>query len=155
MTFKKPFRAVPDRSGSYNAAQRRKRRQERIQAQALAGLLICAAVAAGSIYMGDEALFNDGSPVEQVMTADTVRYTPAPLMSAAELDAQQPGSSGVAGAVAPRARPLPTASGWSYRNCAQARAAGAAPLYAGQPGYGPHMDGDGDGIACEPYRGQR
>lgn len=39
-----------------------------------------------------------------------------------------------------------------FRNCAAARAAGAAPLYRGQPGYGAHMDGDGDGIACEPYR---
>lgn len=39
-----------------------------------------------------------------------------------------------------------------YRNCAAARAAGAAPLYRGQPGYRPQMDGDGDGIACEPYR---
>lgn len=45
-------------------------------------------------------------------------------------------------------------SSWSYRNCAQARAAGATPLYRGQPGYGAHMDGDGDGIACEPYRGR-
>ncbi|QWC57972.1 hypothetical protein F7D01_13680 [Erythrobacter sp. 3-20A1M] len=40
-----------------------------------------------------------------------------------------------------------------YRNCAAARAAGAAPLYRGQPGYRSGMDGDGDGIACEPYRG--
>lgn len=39
-----------------------------------------------------------------------------------------------------------------YRNCAAAQAAGAAPLYRGQPGYRPQMDGDGDGIACEPYR---
>ncbi|WP_137680564.1 excalibur calcium-binding domain-containing protein [Aurantiacibacter suaedae] len=39
-----------------------------------------------------------------------------------------------------------------YRNCAAARAAGAAPLYRGQPGYRPQMYGDGDGIACEPYR---
>ena len=30
-----------------------------------------------------------------------------------------------------------------------ARAAGAAPLYAGQPGYRPEMDGDRDGVACE------
>ncbi|MGZ9882776.1 GmrSD restriction endonuclease domain-containing protein [Rhodococcus ruber] len=36
-----------------------------------------------------------------------------------------------------------------YRNCAEARAAGAAPLYAGQPGYSENMDGDGDGVACE------
>lgn len=41
---------------------------------------------------------------------------------------------------------------FSFRNCAAARAAGAAPLRRGQPGYGIHMDGDGDGIACEPYR---
>ncbi|WP_226436693.1 GmrSD restriction endonuclease domain-containing protein [Rhodococcus yananensis] len=36
-----------------------------------------------------------------------------------------------------------------YRNCAAARAAGAAPLHAGQPGYRPDMDGDRDGVACE------
>ncbi|MDV2477537.1 DUF1524 domain-containing protein [Rhodococcus zopfii] len=36
-----------------------------------------------------------------------------------------------------------------FENCAAARAAGAAPLYAGQPGYRPEMDGDRDGIACE------
>lgn len=29
---------------------------------------------------------------------------------------------------------------------------GAAPLYRGQPSYRPEMDGDGDGIVCEPYR---
>lgn len=42
-----------------------------------------------------------------------------------------------------------------FRNCNEARAAGAAPLYAGQPGYRSPMDGDGDGVACEPYRGRR
>lgn len=36
-----------------------------------------------------------------------------------------------------------------YPNCAAARAAGAAPLYRGQPGYRPQLDRDGDGIACE------
>jgi hypothetical protein len=35
---------------------------------------------------------------------------------------------------------------------ATARAAGAAPIYRGQPGYREEMDGDGDGIACEPHR---
>lgn len=47
------------------------------------------------------------------------------------------------------------ARGVYYANCTQARAAGAAPIYYGQPGYRPEMDGDGDGIACEPYRGRR
>lgn len=37
----------------------------------------------------------------------------------------------------------------AYRNCAAARAAGAAPVYSGQPGYGIHLDRDRDGIGCE------
>ena len=45
-----------------------------------------------------------------------------------------------------------TGAGWSYRNCGEARRAGATPLRRGQPGYGAHMDGDGDGVACEPLR---
>ncbi|RVW01735.1 GmrSD restriction endonuclease domain-containing protein [Rhodococcus spongiicola] len=36
-----------------------------------------------------------------------------------------------------------------YPNCTAARAAGAAPLRIGQPGYRLGMDGDGDGVACE------
>ena len=36
-----------------------------------------------------------------------------------------------------------------YKNCSEARAAGAAPIYQGQPGYRPGLDRDGDGIACE------
>jgi hypothetical protein len=40
-----------------------------------------------------------------------------------------------------------------YAGCNEVRAAGKAPLYAGQPGYREEMDGDGDGVACEPYRG--
>ncbi|WP_054812436.1 excalibur calcium-binding domain-containing protein [Nocardia arizonensis] len=36
-----------------------------------------------------------------------------------------------------------------YKNCAAVRAAGKAPLYEGEPGYAPHLDRDGDGIACE------
>jgi len=36
-----------------------------------------------------------------------------------------------------------------YANCTEAKAAGAAPLYLGQPGYRPKLDGDSDGVACE------
>jgi hypothetical protein len=36
-----------------------------------------------------------------------------------------------------------------FRNCSEARAAGAAPIRAGQPGYSLKLDRDGDGIACE------
>jgi endonuclease YncB( thermonuclease family) len=48
----------------------------------------------------------------------------------------------------PTAKPDPPSS-VSYKNCAAVKAAGAAPLYAGQPGYGSHLDRDGDGVACE------
>jgi hypothetical protein len=37
----------------------------------------------------------------------------------------------------------------AFRNCAEARAAGAAPVRAGDPGYGRHLDRDGDGVGCE------
>lgn len=36
-----------------------------------------------------------------------------------------------------------------YQNCTAAKAAGAAPLYRGQPGYSAKLDRDGDGVACE------
>lgn len=36
-----------------------------------------------------------------------------------------------------------------YASCAAAKAAGAAPLRKGDPGYSPRLDRDGDGIACE------
>jgi hypothetical protein len=52
---------------------------------------------------------------------------------------------------APVAEPAPAAPApaANYANCSAARAAGAAPVYAGQPGYGSHLDRDGDGVACE------
>lgn len=60
-----------------------------------------------------------------------------------------------AGAISadPTPKPLftnaPAGSGPSYANCAAVRAAGAAPLHRGQPGYTRRLDRDGDGLACE------
>ena len=53
-----------------------------------------------------------------------------------------------------RATTTTTASGGGgggsyYANCAAARAAGAAPLNRGDPGYRAGLDRDGDGVACE------
>ncbi len=42
-----------------------------------------------------------------------------------------------------------TNTGRAFANCAEARAAGAAPVRRGQPGYGPHLDRDNDGVGCE------
>jgi hypothetical protein len=43
-------------------------------------------------------------------------------------------------------------SGGAFANCTAARAAGAAPVRRGDPGYGSHLDRDGDGVGCEPSR---
>ena len=44
---------------------------------------------------------------------------------------------------------LSSGDGGAFRNCTAARAAGAAPVRAGDPGYGRHLDRDGDGVGCE------
>lgn len=45
--------------------------------------------------------------------------------------------------------PAPAQESAHYENCDAARAAGAAPVYRGDPGYGSHLDRDGDGVGCE------
>ena len=56
-----------------------------------------------------------------------------------------PGGSGP-----PAERPQRLSGGGaSYANCSAARAAGAAPVRRGDPGYARHLDRDGDGVGCE------
>lgn len=62
-----------------------------------------------------------------------------------ELEAQV----SVVTAPAPEVYEAPSAPAASYANCSEVRAAGAAPIYEGTPGYGRHLDRDGDGIGCE------
>jgi endonuclease YncB( thermonuclease family) len=66
-------------------------------------------------------------------------------------DGRIAGCSTVPGQVAGPAPAAPSAGQGdvSYRNCDAVRAAGAAPLHAGEPGYSSRLDRDGDGIACE------
>ncbi len=68
---------------------------------------------------------------------------PQPASGAAPTQEPTTGTTGPA--------PFGTApdDGTYYRSCAAARAAGAAPLHVGDPGYRAGLDGDGDGIACE------
>ena len=46
-------------------------------------------------------------------------------------------------------RTAATRSNGPFKNCAAARAAGRSRIRVGDPAYAPHLDGDGDGIACE------
>ena len=74
------------------------------------------------------------------------------------LDASRPTSgpaSGPRSQAAPQRAPAHAATtpgAVYFRNCREAWAAGRAPLHVGQPGYRREMDGDGDGVACEPFR---
>ncbi len=59
--------------------------------------------------------------------------------------AQPPAPKPPAVQPAPKAQPRTV----SYANCSEAKAAGAAPLRQGDPGYAPRLDRDSDGVACE------
>jgi hypothetical protein len=61
------------------------------------------------------------------------------------------GSASAPKASALFATPAPPSAraGASYANCSEARAAGAAPVRAGDPGYSRKLDRDGDGVGCE------
>ncbi|MFC0486507.1 excalibur calcium-binding domain-containing protein [Pseudarthrobacter scleromae] len=68
---------------------------------------------------------------------------------AAEAVAAQAAQQAAQQAPAAPAPAAPAPSSVQYANCTAARAAGAAPIYAGTPGYGKHLDRDGDGIGCD------
>ncbi|HEX3422229.1 MAG TPA: excalibur calcium-binding domain-containing protein [Sphingomicrobium sp.] len=53
-----------------------------------------------------------------------------------------------------RADPTAVEQSVHYANCDEARAAGKAPIRAGEPGYRSELDPKGDGIACEPPSGR-
>ena len=50
---------------------------------------------------------------------------------------------------APAPAPAPAPVEVYYENCDAVRAAGATPIYAGDPGYSTKLDRDKDGVACE------
>ena len=89
----------------------------------------------------------------------TVTVTEVAVAETAAVPAQDPSSTArayvpaaPAYSPAPTYAPAPLAAvpqAASYSNCSEARAAGAAPLYRGQPGYAPKLDRDNDGVACE------
>jgi hypothetical protein len=41
-----------------------------------------------------------------------------------------------------------------YRNCTEAHADGRYNIPSSDPAYRPQLDRDGDGFACEPYKGR-
>ncbi|MEV6426173.1 excalibur calcium-binding domain-containing protein [Nocardia sp. NPDC051463] len=100
-------------------------------------------------------------------TAPATRATPTPtatisVTTASVIPTTPATPPGIIAPVPPVAAPAPaappaTALGPTtpappsvyYPNCAAARAAGAAPLRRGEPGYSSKLDRDNDGVACE------
>ena len=82
-------------------------------------------------------------------SGDEIVAVPPPVVEEPPAEAPEPAPVAPAPAPAPVA-PAPVAPApVSYANCSAVRAAGAAPIYVGQPGFGSHLDRDGDGVACE------
>ncbi len=71
---------------------------------------------------------------------------PAPVAPVEQAPAPAPAQPAPVQPAQPAHAPAPEVY---YKNCDAARAAGAAAVYQGQPGYGKHLDRDGDGIGCD------
>jgi len=80
------------------------------------------------------------------------RGKPTPIPDSWRAEKPQDVPPGTHLSASPVARAAAARSNVYFSGCRAARAAGAAPMYRGDPGYRPEMDGDNDGIACEPYR---
>ncbi|QTI71596.1 excalibur calcium-binding domain-containing protein [Gordonia polyisoprenivorans] len=100
------------------------------------------------------------STVTATMTETTTATAVASTTTPAPTTSEQTGGPTVARGLIPQtttpittdAPAAPTTDEGSsvyYSSCAQARAAGAAPLHVGDPGYRAGLDRDGDGVACE------
>ena len=66
-----------------------------------------------------------------------------------EVPTTQAPAPALAPAPAPAANVPAPAANVSYQNCDAVRAAGAAPIHAGDPGWSPKFDRDHDGVGCE------
>ncbi|PKI89733.1 calcium-binding protein [Actinomycetales bacterium SN12] len=79
-----------------------------------------------------------------------VAEEPAPVPAPAAPVPAAPAPAAPAPPAPAPAAPAPVApSNVYYENCTAVRAAGAAPIRAGEPGYTRKLDRDGDGVACE------
>ncbi|WP_054952377.1 excalibur calcium-binding domain-containing protein [Flaviflexus massiliensis] len=95
----------------------------------------------------DEAVADDSNAeeglAEVTAPAPVPAPTEAPALAPAPTEAPAP-----APAAAPAPAPAPAGDVY-FANRTEARAAGAARLCVGEPGYRTAMDRDRDGIACE------
>ena len=107
------------------------------------------ALGAAGCAGGDEKVESGGVQTGGESTDTTVELAlPLAVTVSPTTVAPTPATTAARAATTVRA-PVPTTARVYYANCTAARTAGAAPVRAGQPGYGSHLDRDGDGVGCE------
>jgi hypothetical protein len=82
----------------------------------------------------------DTAPVATPEPAPVVTPEPEPVVTPNPIPEE---------AAPPVPAPVPAPAAVVYANCDAVRAAGAAPIYAGTPGYSTKLDRDKDGIGCD------
>lgn len=122
--------------------------EEKAAAEKAAADKAAAETAAAAKAAADKAAAEQAAQAAAAQAAadQAARDKAAADQAARDVAAQQAQKAPAPVAPAPAA-PAPAAA--YYANCTAARAAGAAPVYAGTPGYGKHLDRDGDGIGCD------
>ena len=138
-----------------------------VAAMAAGGVLLMAPLASAQAYTDPSPSVSASASVEVSVSATasaTATASPSASVSATASaspsstpSSTPPASSASPTATAPSSTPpsvSPSASvsqstGVFFANCDDARAAGAAPISLGQPGYSPDLDSDLDGVACE------
>lgn len=87
--------------------------------------------------------------VEDKTTAvETIKATETTATAATAQPTFSPPSTQTAEAQ-PTAKETMQQSEVYYKSCAEAKAAGVAPMRKGEPGYRPELDRDKDGVACD------
>ncbi len=130
--------------------------RKRIALPALAFAVFIGVQIGGTHEPIDDAKPASAQPTPTITATVTASPEPAPTVTATEtVDVEvtetiteQPASGSGSGSGGSDTIGDDSSSTY-YKNCAAARAAGAAPVRRGDPGYGGHLDRDGDGIGCE------
>jgi hypothetical protein len=89
------------------------------------------------------------APPTSIVTVTQAAPPPPAFFEPPASDAAPPPESFEPPAPPPIPVAPPPSSSVYYDDCSEARAAGAAPILVGEPGYRSGLDRDGDGVACE------
>ncbi|WP_156723403.1 excalibur calcium-binding domain-containing protein [Streptomyces apocyni] len=115
---------------------------------AILGGLAILFIGVGIGLAGQDEEPDGGEPVPTATATATVTRTTAPTATATVTRTAPAVPAATVTETVTQTAPESEAT-FFYENCDEARAAGAAPVRRGDPGYGPHLDADNDGVGCE------